>query len=75
MREYDRPLEVGDEIKDGRDRYRIVRVEEPQTRRGFRHGWAEHTNPPGGRPSAPKNFYLSLAVRSHSQGLNMRVAE
>jgi hypothetical protein len=41
MREYARPLEVGDEIEDGRDRYRIVRVEPKQTRGGFAHAWAE----------------------------------
>ena len=41
MREYGRPLEVGDEIDDGRERYRIVRVESKQTRGGFGHAWAE----------------------------------
>jgi hypothetical protein len=39
MREYDRPLESGDEITDGRDRYRIVRAEPKQTRRGFGHAY------------------------------------
>jgi hypothetical protein len=41
MREYDRLLKVGDEIEDGRERYRIVRVEPKQTRGGFGHAWAE----------------------------------
>ena len=40
MREHDPPLKVGDEIQDGQQRYRIVRVEPKQTRGGFGHAWA-----------------------------------
>ena len=41
MRHYDRPLEVGEEITDGGERYCIVRVQERETRGGFGHAWAE----------------------------------
>ena len=41
MRERERLPEVGEVIEDGRDRYRIVRVEPKQTRGGFGHAWAE----------------------------------
>jgi hypothetical protein len=47
MREYDRPLEVGNEIEDGGERYRIVRVEPKTTRGGFGHAWAEAAQPAG----------------------------
>jgi hypothetical protein len=40
-REYAKPPEVGQETQDGRNRYRIVRVEPKQTRGGFGHAWAE----------------------------------
>ena len=42
MRFYDRPLEPGDEIADGGEPYRIVRVEERSAVvAGFGHPWAE----------------------------------
>ena len=41
MRFYDRPLEVGDEIADGGGRYRVVWVQERETRGGFGHAWAD----------------------------------
>ena len=37
----DVPLEVGGEIADGGNCYRIVRVEQPSSLRGFGHAWAE----------------------------------
>jgi hypothetical protein len=40
MREYARPLEVGDELTDGGERYRVVRAQERDTRGGFGHAWA-----------------------------------
>lgn len=41
MRHYAEPLEVGAEIADGGDRYRIARVEESKTAGGFSQAWAE----------------------------------
>jgi hypothetical protein len=41
MREYPAPLKVGDEITDGGQTYRVVRVQERETRGGFAHAWAE----------------------------------
>jgi hypothetical protein len=41
MREYDRQLEVGEEMMDGGQRYRIERVQERKTRGGVGHAWAE----------------------------------
>jgi hypothetical protein len=37
----DEPLEVGAELDDGRNRYRVVRVEQPPSPRGFGRAWAE----------------------------------
>jgi hypothetical protein len=37
----DEPLEVGDELRDGDGRYRVERVEQPPSPRGFGHAWAE----------------------------------
>jgi hypothetical protein len=41
MREYDRPLSVGDEITDGGQRYVVTRVQARETRGGFGHAWTE----------------------------------
>ena len=41
MREYARPLKVGDELTDGGERYRVVRVQERETR-GWRSDGASH---------------------------------
>ena len=46
MREYAKPREVGQEIRDGRNRYRIVRVEPKTTRGGLGHAGR---NTPDGR--------------------------
>jgi hypothetical protein len=37
----DEPLEVGGELDDGGNRYRIVRAAPPANPRGFGHAWAE----------------------------------
>jgi hypothetical protein len=41
MRMMDEPLEVGCELTEGADRYRVVRVERPPKPRSFGHAWAE----------------------------------
>jgi len=46
VREYDRPLTVGEEVPDSGQRYRIVRVEGRKTRGGFGHAWAEQRRRP-----------------------------
>jgi hypothetical protein len=43
--EYGWPLEVGDELRDSGERYRVVRVQERETRGGFGHAWAEQEPP------------------------------
>ena len=35
----DEPLEVGAELNEGRRRYRVVRVEQPSSPRGFGRTW------------------------------------
>ena len=39
MREYDRLLQVGDELMDGGQPYRVDRVKAKTTRGGFHHAW------------------------------------
>jgi hypothetical protein len=41
MRHRDAPLEVGQEIDDCGDRYRIVKVDPPPSEAGFGRAWAE----------------------------------
>ena len=41
MRSFARPLEVGDELQDGGQRYRVARVEPKATRGGFGQAWAD----------------------------------
>jgi hypothetical protein len=41
MREHDRSLELDDELQDGGQQYRVVRVEPKNTSGGFGHLWAE----------------------------------
>ena len=47
IRYRDRPLDAGDEIDDGGERYRVVRVEQPSTGQGFGQAWVEATRDPG----------------------------
>jgi hypothetical protein len=35
------PLDVGVELAEGADRYRVTRVEQPPNERSFGHAWAE----------------------------------
>ena len=54
IRYRDRPLDAGDEIDDGGQRYRVVRVEQPPSESSFGHAWAEQRS--SGlerRPSGP----------------------
>jgi hypothetical protein len=41
MRLRGEPLDVGCELTEGADRYRVVRVEQPPNERSFGHAWAE----------------------------------
>ena len=40
MRLRTKPLDVGCELAEGRDRYRVMRVEHPAHERTFGHAWA-----------------------------------
>ena len=41
MRRRELPLEVGDELDDCGEHYRVVRVEQPPSPMGFGRAWAE----------------------------------
>ena len=41
MRHRSEPLEVGDELGDSGEHYRVVRVEQPPSAAGFGRAWAE----------------------------------
>jgi hypothetical protein len=41
MRRCDAPLGVGDELRDGGTRYRVVHVDHPANAHAFGHAWAE----------------------------------
>jgi hypothetical protein len=45
MRHHAEPLEVGDELDDCGERYRVVRVEQPPSGTGFGRAWAELAGP------------------------------
>ena len=40
MRRHDEPLALGDELRDGGDRYRVERVDAPPNPMSFGHVWA-----------------------------------
>ena len=42
MRKREAPLEIGDELDDCGERYRVVRVEQPPPEAGFGRAWADH---------------------------------
>jgi hypothetical protein len=41
MRRHDALLDIGDELRDGGNRYRVVHVEHPANAHAFGHAWAE----------------------------------
>jgi len=76
MREYASPLEVGAEITDGGQRYRVTRVQERETRGGFGHpgpSRGSRTWPAGrGRPYAPSPLMDSPAIDPAVSCVNVR---
>jgi hypothetical protein len=41
MRRTDAQLDIGQELRDGGNRYRVVRVEHPANAHAFGHAWAD----------------------------------